>query len=171
MIYLILYLFVSLNHTLNTWQTFAHLIPRRPKKRKPLAGHGEESVSTALSSHSLPNHMSETVSSLTSRHSRRTTTVSSTSRMDQRKRVVRAFLQTNDFLHHGIEFGNEKLRALPASTLQCQIMDLKRCQVNIAFMPTVWRSKRLHKQTACDWDVCLLLVVSLDARFLSYNLI
>mmetsp|Transcript_2794 Transcript_2794/g.5765 ORF Transcript_2794/g.5765 Transcript_2794/m.5765 type:complete len:187 (+) Transcript_2794:58-618(+) len=67
----------------------------------PHSGHGEESVSTALSSHSLPNQMTESVSTLTSRPSRRaaTTGVSSASRMDQHKRLVRVFLQTNDYLH------------------------------------------------------------------------
>jgi hypothetical protein len=71
-----------------------------------LAGHGEESVSTALSSHSLPNQMTEAVSTLTSRPSRRaaTTGVSSASRMDQHKRLVRVFLQTNDYLHPGSSF-------------------------------------------------------------------
>ena len=70
--------------------------PKRPAPGD--AGHGEESVSTALSSHSLPNQMTESVSTLTSRPSRRAST---TLVMDQRKRLVRIFLQTNDYLHPG----------------------------------------------------------------------
>ncbi|CAK9088921.1 unnamed protein product [Durusdinium trenchii] len=74
----------------------------RPKAadRSPDSGHGDESVSTGVSSHSLPNHMTESLSTRASRQSRSSTkTICSMSRLDQRKALVRSFLQANDFLH------------------------------------------------------------------------
>ena len=65
-----------------------------------LAGHGGESVSTEVSSHSLPKHITDSLSTRASRQSRCSIkTVSSTSRLDSRKSLVKSFLQANDFLH------------------------------------------------------------------------